>query len=751
MFQLPEKILEEEKNFQEALNRYLNGEISDSFFRGIRVPWGFYSQRGGQLLMCRVRIPAGVIEPEKLYILGELSEKYGSGKLHITTRQDIQIHDVSYRNAGKLLSELHKSGLSSRGSGGNTIRNITACPYSGFCRKENNNACDTAIFLSRFLLELPYSIALPRKFKIAVSGCESDCAFTGVNDLGILSKKDGKYKVIIGGGMGAKSLVGKVLEESLDFKELCLSVLSAINVYNKHGDRKNRHRNRIRFLIENKGFDWYKAEYEKEKREILNNGFKYPDFHSKLETFEVKDINLNKNDDFHMFSVFPQKKDDYFYINLRIPLGEIRSEQAKKLGELNKFFPDIIFKLSQRQNLLIANVKREYLKDLYNKINQILDDFMYPETVLDILSCKGATTCNLGLGNAPGLAKNLIETIKNLNLSCTKWKNFKININGCPNACGQHPIGTLGFYGAVRKVDGRSVLFYNVVCGGKIDAEDTKLGVPCGIIPAKNVPNFIKELLKYLDKFENPLKEIEEKGKSIITPLIEKYSFVPTYLEDKEFYRDFEKEEDFSLQGLSQGECGSGIIDMIESDIAQSEASKNPIEKIYYAARALLVLKGIDVIDFDNSIRFFVKHLVHGGVFHKKYLDLTKIVEEIKQNKIKIEDAISFAEEFLKDVKEAYQDMDSSFNLPVRFEPVTDYESEKDLTLFDLRGVPCPINYVKAKLKLEDMETGDILKILLDDGEPIKNVPLSLKEDGQEIISILKKGNYFEVTVKKQK
>jgi sulfite reductase (ferredoxin) len=748
MFVLPDKIIEEEKHFQEALDRYLKGEITDNFFRGIRVPWGFYSQRGSKKLMCRVRIPGGVIGPKKLSILGELSEKFGSGKLHLTTRQDIQIHDIEYENAGKILSLLHKNGMSSRGGGGNTIRNITACPNSGLCQNEKFPAYKLATFLSGYLLSLPLAITLPRKIKIAISGCDRDCAFTGVNDIGIVAIENQSFKVIVGGGMGAKSKVGYLLENSLNVDEILRSILAIVRVYNLEGDRKNRHRNRLRFLIEDKGFEWFKTRYLEEKELISRDEFNL-NLKVSAHVYEsLKDESQNIKNDYFEYSAF-QQKDGNYYILLRIPLGNLDASVAKRLAELETFFPNIYFKVTQRQNLIITNLEKKEVLDIHGKLKEIFDDFYYADTILDVQTCKGATTCNLGLGNAPGLGKAIIKVLEEAKISYEKWRGFKINISGCPNACGQHPIGTLGMYGSVRKIEGRSVLFYNILAFGKNDGEKTLLAHPFGLIPAKNIPLFIKEMVSILDVFSTPLKAFEEKGREILNVLIDKYSKVPSYEENIDFYKDFEKEEEFSLQGLSQGECGAGIIDMIESDLVQAQTARTPLEKILYSARSLLVLKGIDVIDFDDAVKDFVKYLVDGGVFPKKYKNLPEFVNSIKNGLVSHELAKEYANELLEEVKEVYRNIDSSFNLPVRYEVLKETENEKIFEVYDLRGVPCPINFVKAKLKLEEMKIGDTLMLYLDEGEPIKNVPLSLKEEGHKIVSIERKNEYYEVLVKK--
>ncbi|MDW8056420.1 MAG: sulfurtransferase TusA family protein [Elusimicrobiota bacterium] len=785
MFKLPKKVIEDIQIYKEKLNKYLSGEINDNFFRGIRVPWGIYTQRGGKNLMVRLRIPAGVLTASQLRGIAESAEKFADGKLHITTRQDIQIHNVSFENSLKIIEYLKDFNISPRAGGGNTIRNVTCCYLSGICPYENFEVYKIAWALTEYFLSLEETINLPRKIKIAFSGCSKDCGFVGVNDIGVVSLGNNNFKVICGGGMGAKSSVGKVLEENVELKDIGYVVKSIINIYNKYGDRKNRHHNRLRFLIEDIGWDKFYKLHKKEYENLKNNEYISLRFEDGLPIlsplndeilsgyYEDKNYNL-----FVKYNIGKQKQKGYYYAEIRIPLGEINSTQIMKLSDLQTILPNVIFRTTQRQNLVVSNIPYDKFFYVYEKIKTIFKDFLFPNTILDVVSCKASTTCNLGICNAIDMAKESIKEItsklmgenyyefiedKFINTDfIDKLKSVKINISGCPNACGHHPIGTISFSGLARKVYNRTVPFYKVYYGGKVDAENTQFAKEVGILPSRAVPKFISELILSINS------ALTEENFELIKNLILKYSYVPPYEENRIYYMDWGKNEDFSLDGLSQGECGAGVIDMIEADLESAKSclmvakdnnyNLDEIKKaLIYSARALLIVKGIDPKTEEESIIYFIEKFIKEGICSPQFNNLKDVFSKIVKKEIDTISAYEYTENFYNEIKNIYSLMDSNFNFQVRFlnqqlleQLMQSTEYKQQITIYDLRGTPCPINYVKAKLKLEELNIGDILEIYLDDGAPIQNVPKSLENDGQEVLNIKKMGDYYKVTIKKK-
>jgi sulfite reductase (ferredoxin) len=762
MFQLPKKVIIEEEKFKKALEDFLNGKMNPSFFRGIRVPWGFYSQRGGKLLMARLRIPAGIITPEGFRAIGKTAEEFANGVIHITTRQDIQIHNLPYENSIKVIESLRKYNLSPRGGGGNTVRNITACPLSGICGEERIEVYKYAIATTEYILNLDESVNLPRKFKISFSGCLKDCAFSGVNDMGFIAINGG-FKILCGGGMGAKSSVGRVLEESINPEDAIYSLKAVLNIYNKFGDRKNRHHNRLRFFIQDNGWDRFVRLYREELRKVkeeefipLNLDHNLPELKDEGGELEIDDL------DFLKFNVGRQKQSGYYYITVRVPKGDLTSKEAIAISNLSEIVPHLIIRTTQRQNLILSNIPSSKVKEVYKKLKEIFGNrFLYPDTGLDILCCKGALTCNLGLCNSQGLAEEIERELWDIKERVLKIENLKININGCPNACGQHPIGIISLSGLTRKVYNRTMPFYRIHIGGRVAQENTILAEEIGSIPARAVPKAMKELVVRISEEINDrsLEEfLSEKGRKIAGEVVKKYSYVPAIEEDRSYYIDFGKNEVFSLEGLSQGECGAGVIDMIEADLGSAKQTlsiakeKNySIEEIksalLYSARALLVLKGIDPKTDEEIISSFVHAFVRGGIARRDFINLKEFYEKLTRKEVDGMEAYNYVSRLFEDVKEIYSLMDSNFNLPVRFKKDEEEVKKISSTIYDLRGTPCPINFVKAKLKLEGMQDGEILELFLDDGEPIRNVPKSLENEGHKIEKIEQVENYYRVVV----
>ncbi len=777
MFKLPEEVDEGLKRYRESLEESREGKISPARFKGIRVPWGVYSHRGGKPYMVRVRVPAGWITAPQIKALAIASERYGDGVLHITTRQDIQIHNVKIGDTAEVMDYLKHFDLSPRGGGGNTVRNVIACPYAGVCREELFDVTGYALAVTEYLLSQEDSFNLPRKLKIAFSGCSKDCVGGLVNDLGFFAaRKDNVkgFKVFIGGGMGADSRVGRLLEEFIPEDETGFCITAVKNVFYKKGERKNRYHNRLRFLIEDIGLEefrgFYREELEslRETKHIILRKIDLPGMDTEEEG--IPKAGNARYRDFLEYSVRPQKQKGFLSVGLRIPRGDISSKTLLKLAGLKKDFPTVGFRTSQNQNLILSWVRDRELYLLFSKLNDILDEFLYPDTLLDVVACKGASTCNLGLCNTPGLAKELEGLIRKEFIGKKVFRYLDIKLNGCPNACGHQPIGKLSFYGLARKVNNRAVPFYRFHLGGRKEMERTKLAEEAAVIPARAVPGFLKEFLK---KSENKIRDgrdaygfLDNDAKDLVREIMEKYSYIPSYSEDKAFYIDWGKEKEFSLAGLGPGECGAGIIDMIESDLNAAKAAlegsgRNNLDTaliksaLFYSARALLVTRGSDPKSEKDVFDSLKERFIKEGIVSPVYNDIGAIYAGVKEkvdpderNKIFI-----YAKDFSEHINRIYENMDSSFNFPgEKVAPVQGGEKKRQGTsnVLDLKGTPCPINYVKAKLFLEGLDSGDELEIFLDRGEPIENVPRSLRDDGHQILKIEDRSKFYSVLVKKK-
>jgi sulfite reductase (ferredoxin) len=772
MFKLPEEIKKDIENYRHSLQELREGRLSLSRFRGIRVPWGIYSHRGGKVFMNRIRVPAGLVSASQLKILAQASKLYGDGVLHITTRQDIQIHNVKIEDTIKIMDLLKDHDLSPRGGGGNTVRNVIACVLAGVCKEEIFDVRKYALAVTEYLLRQETSYNLPRKFKIAFSSCSRDCAGCLVNDLGLLAqRRDGQegFKVFVGGGMGAQPRIGKLLEEFIPKADLGFCVAALKSVFYKKGNRRNKHHNRLRFLIEDIGFEEFKGLYKQELRDLKESehiSLRKIDFPGK-EALEscIPQAEDKQYQEFLEYNVSSQRQSGYASLQLRIPRGDIAADKLASLADLEEDFPGIEFRTSPNQNIFIVWAKNEDLYRLFLRLREILkEEFLYPQTLLDVVACKGASTCNLGLCNSPGLAKEIEDITKEF-IGTRIFKHLDIKLNGCPNACGHQPLGKLSFYGMVRRVDNRPVPFYKFLLGGRKEAQATRLAQEVGVIPARGVPGFLRDFLRKAQgawlKDCDTYQFLAGPARQIAEELLEKYSYVPSYLEDRTFYIDWGKKEEFSLAGLGPGECGAGIIDMIEADLSEAKIALQEAERkgyssleirkaLFLSARALLVVKGSDPKNEQEAFSDFKKKFIDEAIASGDWRDIGEVFAQITQELHPQErkERFNYAQKFLEHINQIYKSMDPSFNFPKQDRKVQ--ESQSQTRVLDLKGTPCPINYVKTKLALEGLNPGDILEVLLDEGEPIENVPKSLQADGHEIITIERQNGFYKVLVRKQ-
>lgn len=777
MFRLPDKFKTSINSYRESLGEYMQGKISPDRFRGIRVPFGFYSERESNVLLSRVRIPGGCATAVQLKALAYTADKF-SASLHITDRQDVQIHDVTYEDSVRVLDYLKDYDLSSIGGGGNTVRNVTACPRAGICRDEVFDCRGHAISVSEYLLEDPLSVGkLPRKFKAAFSGCGADCAYAMVNDVGLIAKdRDGVkgFRVYAGGGMGASSSIGQVLEEFVPEEKAGYVVKAVMLTYEKYGDKFNRHRNRMRFLIQQTGFGRFRELYAETLTQVLaDEEFVLRDagFKENLRTAEAvnPESSVLCDRDIALFfenNVRPQRQAGYYSAELNITQGDIANRTLAQIADLEKSIPEMEFRFTQHQNLLLSNIPGSEIKGLYLSLKDIFKGtgFIIQGNVMNVVACKGATTCNLGLCNSPGIARAVLKELDAAGLDGGNLKEFNIKISGCPNNCGQHSLGVIGLQGIARKANLHPVPLYKVLVGGRTGEGATRLALEVGRIPAKVVPLFLKEYFSAVQhrvkNYQSVYEFLEAEGTETLRNLADKYSGIPSYDEGHDFYVDWERHGDFTLAGLGPAECGAGVLDMIEADLADAEenlklAGSNAGRREYlknaliYSARALQVVRGIEPKDDRAVIDFFLSEFVDKGIAEKRFREIDSVYDSLLHELTEDRSAHvkRFAEEFCQAIKALYRRMDSHFRFPeITAEKPGQAEA---LNTLDLKGVKCPFNYIRAKLYLEEAEKDSTVMLYIDDGEPIRNVPASLENDGYRILEKERVNGHYRVLVRK--
>jgi sulfite reductase (ferredoxin) len=762
--------------FEGEVRRFLAGELAPSIFKARRVPRGIYEQRRDGTYMVRARLPGGVVTHAQLRALADVGSRFGNGLLHVTTRQDIQFHDVPIIDAPNLMRELLSAGITSKGGGGNTVRNVSACPYAGICPQELFDVTPYANAVTEYLITLPGSFNLPRKYKIAFSGCAADCALVEINDLGLVAQvRDGKpgFRVFVGGGMGAESRVGDLLADWIPGSEVIRTAETVRRLFDRLGDRRNRRQARLRFVLKRIGLDEFKKLFDAERAKVIADGVpEAPVFSVKNQpTQEMPPHHPRHNVEVrHGLRVLPQSQKGFVAVPLQLPLGEISCRDLQKLAVITeRFSAEQDVRAVQTQSLLLRHVRETDLPELARTLSVERIAWNAPQPLQAFVACTGAATCRLGLCLSQNLARAAAKTLETSKVSQDVFQSVDIRISGCPNSCGHHPIGTVGLFGQALRVDSRLVPAYRVLLGARTGVGRTRVGTSIGIFAARAVP---AALVSLLEDFQAGRKNgealadyFDRKGQPYFEQLLTPHTAVPAYHEAPEYYRDWDQTSDFSLAGRGPGECGAGVFEVITEDIAAARkaladagAAADPAEKLFAAVlaatRALLITRGLDSQQPDEIFRAFEKHFVETGLVGHEYNGLLARARGYREG---WRDALAGRQQeiqaFIAQVDGLFGtlDADLKFQKPGAAAVAPSANAAGAIVELNLRGVACPMNFVKAKLRLESLAVGDVLRVVLDDGAPIQNVPASFRNEGQNVIEPVRLADgHWQVDVRKK-
>ncbi len=780
-YELPATLVEEQKQFETDITEFVKGNINPTKFKAIRVAHGIYEQRQLDTYMVRIRCAASGITPAQLKKVAELAHQYGNGEVHFTTRQEVQIHDVLIDDIMPVIYGLHTVGLSSRGGGGNTIRNILTSVDAGVAVDDVFDVGPYAMALTTRMIEEPDSMNLPRKFKIAFSNNAHDTAFTQATCLGFVPKIQNGQKgfvVYCAGGMGAKPMVGHQLLEFIPDTQVYHVTRAMKTMFDTHGNRRNKHANRLKFLwqkLEREEFvKLFMEEYDKIKGdESLALKLPVLENTAKDSALPVEVVNSSEFDAWKSRFVHAQKQSGLVSIMLPLRLGDILKPDVDRLCDFLSEFGENTIRCERGQNIHLRNIPEKYLGNLFNLI-QSMDQPLakLPIFFTNVVNCTGAQTCKLGLCLPRGLSDVIREQLAGTDLKFDQLSDFRIHMSGCPNTCGLHHIADLGFFGKVGRKDGNLYPAYNVLAGAHVgQAGELQYAQKVSEIPAKFIPNFVYDFLKDYgakkEKYGTYLAYLDAEGRELIKTLCEqKYKEAPSMETDESFYKDWGAKRKLSLDELGTAECSAGMFDMIDVDkkriadarkeLRTAAAPEREAELLYdilhAASRMLLVTRGLDAKTDEQVFELFNKHFVGTNLVNPKFQDVVVL------GKLGLKAQLGAHQESVLEVSdevvELYKNMDDS----LRFKTKDAVESggaaqaaggaadvEKDF-----RSVACPMNFVRTKLALDPMKSGQKLLILLDDGEPVQNVPNSVELEGHKVLEKEKIGGHWKVLIQKK-
>ncbi|MGD9874351.1 MAG: sulfurtransferase TusA family protein [Kiritimatiellia bacterium] len=777
---LPQEFADDIAQHSLDVTRFLDGELSASILKSRRVPRGIYEQRQDGSFMVRVRLPGGLMAVNQIKKTADLAEHYGSGMLHVTTRQDIQIHNVKIEQTPAIIKELFLAGLTSRGGGGNTVRNVTSCPYAGICPAERFDVTPCVVAVTDYLIRLPGSYNLPRKYKIAFSGCSADCALAQISDLGFIAHvRNGQpgFSVYAGGGMGAESRIGDRMDEWIPAADTIRIAEAVRRLFDLVGDRRNRRQARLRFAVKKMGADAFRDMLRETVKKVTDENIPAlePLPHPVESPVDAPGGYRSLLTQVAGAGVLYQRQKGYAAVPVRLPFGNISSKSLGALADVaERFSEEKMLRATQDQNLLLRFVRQSEIGKLCDEVSRILG----PNSVLSsagvsITACTGAAICRLGLCLSQPAAKACADALTAADLEPSTLLAVDIRINGCPNACGQHPVGTIGLFGATQRSEERLVPAYRILLGSRRGEGRARLGESAGAVPARALPALLKDLLLDFQnqrKPEEPFADyFDRKGMSHFQRLIAEHAKVPHYADDPSFYRDWGRDEDFTLAGRGAGECGAGVFEVIAEDLsvaaralAQAEKTAIPhellLQGLLATIRALLITRGIDSQNPDVIFASFEQHFLDSGLVDSRFRDLLARARSCREGKhTALDSQAGEIRELLHRIEELYSTMDAELRFRVPEQQAASpqapaAESSAAAVEIDLRGVACPMNFVKAKLRLETMSIGSTLGVLLDDGAPIQNVPASFKNEGQEVLEIhAVDGGHWHMLIRKKK
>ena len=591
--------------------------------------------------MMRIKIPFGGLNAEQMDTLADLAEEYSDAICHVTTRQDIQLHFVHIDDTPDLMRRLAAVGITTQEACGNVVRNVAACPYSGVCHDEAFDVTPYAHALAYFLLGHKDAQDFGRKFKISFSGCaDHGCGLANMHDLGLIAKtriEDGRerhgFAFYVGGGLGAVPHQAQLFSDFVPEDELLPLAQAVCRVFARLGEKRNRARARLKFLVARLGMDEFRRLVEAE-REILPEDDRWTTY---LDDLGVTDEQPTRDaqalgdgphpdgfDAWRRTNVMEQRQAGYAAVTVTLPLGDLTAEQFRSLGNIARRYNGGRARTTVEQNIVLRWIAQADLPALYTDLVEVGLGRPGASTITDITACPGTDTCKLGISSSRGLAAELGQQLTVLNDGMDDAvKQFKIKVSGCFNSCGQHHVADLGFYGVSRKSGMHAVPHFQVVLGGQWTENAGAYGLATVAIPSKNIPEVVKRITDYYvrerqagESFQSFVKRV---GKAKMRALLEDLAAIPAYLEDAAYYSDWGDPREYTLGDMGVGECAGEVVSLTEFGLSASErqvfeaqielergevkaAGETAYGAMLQAAKALIQTRNIDIADEPDRI-----------------------------------------------------------------------------------------------------------------------------------------------------
>ncbi|RZS92236.1 HEPN domain-containing protein [Aquimarina brevivitae] len=674
-----------EKDIIELANKielFHNGKIDEEKFRSLRLARGVYGQRQQGVQMIRIKLPYGKVKSNQLKRIADVADEYSTGRLHITTRQDIQIHYVSLDRTPELWAQLEKDDVTLREACGNTVRNVTASETAGIDPNEPFDVSPYADAVFSYFLRNPICQEMGRKFKVSFSGTDQDTGLSYMHDLGFIAKINNGvrgFKVMLGGGLGSQPRHADELYSFLPSEKIIPLMEGVLRIFDRHGERKSRAKARMKFLIKDIGVEAFKKLVEEEQTAIPHQTIEIDAVGYKaaipVQTDSVPEVAVENEKAFELWkknNVIPQKQPGYVAIGIKVLLGDFYTDKARLLADLVENYAAGEIRLSLRQNILIPFVNQDLLPLFYQELQKL--GFVDPgyNKAIDITACPGTDTCNLGIASSTGIAAELERILKAEYPQYLDKDDLVIKISGCMNACGQHSMANIGFQGmSIRTKDKLVAPALQVLLGGgNLGNGKGQFADKVVKIPSKRGPEALRRILNDFEanaEDKTFMKYYQDKGQMYFYELLTDLSSVDNLTPDD--FIDWGNEEKY-VKAIGVGECAGVVIDLVATLFLESEekidnakasfANKVYSDAIYHAysalinsAKALLIAENIKTNTHAGIVSQFDEVFVTSGKVTLKESFASKVYE-MKKNPPTEEFALRYIEtasKFLEQVQ----------------------------------------------------------------------------------------------------
>jgi sulfite reductase (ferredoxin) len=678
---------------QEKIGNFANGEMPEENFRKFRLGRGVYGQRQPGVQMIRIKLPYGRITADQLIRIADISEKYATGNLHATTRQDIQLHFVKLADTPQLWSDLEDAKITLREACGNTVRNVTGSAKAGIDPDEPFDITPYAYSIFDYLLRNPICQEMGRKFKIALSSSEKDSAYGYMHDVGLVPRinEAGKrgFKVMVGGGLGAQPYMAETAFEFLEEDKIIPFIEGCIRVFDRYGERNRRHKARMKFLLQDIGLEEFLRRVEEERLALKNKTYQINtdlgfDFISESLSNEASDsVNpglLSTDEPYQAWlktNVFEQKQKGWYAVQLRVLLGDMHSDKARALASLVKQYAGDDIRVTVNQGYVLRFVRPENLPALHAGLDLLGLATPGFDSTADITTCPGTDTCNLAISSSYGITRVLEKMMTTEFPDLIYNSDIKIKISGCMNGCGQHSVANIGYHSSSVKNGAYVIPALQVLLGGGFNGKGEGLyGDKVVKIPTKRGPDSLRILLRDYEAngFEGEYYSdyYARQGKNYFYTLLKPLADLKTL--SQEDYTDWDHTEQFVTE-IGIGECASIMIDLVATTLteaaeklgwANEALNENRwADAVYHAynvfitgAKGSLMTKEINTNTQHGIVSDFDKNFIGEEGFHNQEGDFKALVFSINKNEPTEEFAKAFiakAESFIENVK-AYRE-----------------------------------------------------------------------------------------------